>query len=214
MSGKTVLYARVSSLEQRTDRQVTGISVDKVFEDKCSGKDTNRPQLQACLEYLRDGDTLVVHSIDRLARSLRDLLNIVQELLARKVSIRFIKEGMDFNGDNPNPTQDLYLNILGAVAEFERALIKERQAEGIALARQRNAYDKCGRKCLLTPKQIDEIKLRLANGEPLAPIAREYKVSRQTIYLHCKGYKKDWNPGWLEKSSKKSSNFFSAEQRY
>ena len=191
MSGKTVLYARVSSLEQRTDRQVTGISVDKVFEDKCSGKDTNRPQLQACLEYLRDGDTLVVHSIDRLARSLRDLLNIVQELLARKVSIRFIKEGMDFNGDNPNPTQDLYLNILGAVAEFERQMIRERQAEGIALARQRNAYDKVGRKCLLTPTQIDEIKLRLANGEPLAPIAREYKVSRQTIYLHCKGYKKD-----------------------
>ena len=191
MSGKTVLYARVSSLEQRTDRQVTGISVDKVFEDKCSGKDTNRPQLQACLEYLRDGDTLVVHSIDRLARSLRDLLNIVQELLARKVSIRFIKEGMDFNGDNPNPTQDLYLNILGAVAEFERALIRERQAEGIALARQRNAYDKCGRKCLLTPTQIDEIKVRLANGEPLAPIAREYKVSRQTLYRHCVGYKKD-----------------------
>ena len=191
MSGKTVLYARVSSLEQRTDRQVTGISVDKVFEDKCSGKDTNRPQLQACLEYLRDGDTLVVHSIDRLARSLRDLLNIVQELLARKVSIRFIKEGMDFNGDNPNPTQDLYLNILGAVAEFERALIRERQAEGIALARQRNAYDRCGRKPSLTPKQIDEIKLRLANGEAIAPIAREYKVSRQTIYLHCKGFKKN-----------------------
>ena len=191
MSGKTVLYARVSSLEQRTDRQVTGISVDKVFEDKCSGKDTNRPQLQACLEYLRDGDTLVVHSIDRLARSLRDLLNIVQGLLARKVSIKFIKEGMEFNGDKPNPTQDLYLNILGSVAEFERALIRERQATGIALARQRNAYDKCGRKPSLTPKQIDEIKLRLANGEPLAPIAREYKVSRQTIYLHCKGYKKD-----------------------
>ena len=190
MSGKTVLYARVSSLEQRTDRQVTGISVDKVFEDKCSGKDTNRPQLQACLEYLRDGDTLVVHSIDRLARSLRDLLNIVQELLARKVSIRFIKEGMDFNGDNPNPTQDLYLNILGAVAEFERQMIRERQAEGIALARQRNAYDRCGRKPSLTPKQIDEIKLRLANGEAIAPIAREYGVSRQTIYLNCKGYKR------------------------
>ena len=191
MSGKTVLYARVSSLEQRTDRQVTGISVDKVFEDKCSGKDTNRPQLQACLEYLRDGDTLVVHSIDRLARSLRDLLNIVQELLARKVSIRFIKEGMDFNGDNPNHTQDLYLNILGAVAEFERALIRERQAEGIALARQRNAYDRCGRKPSLTPKQIEEIKARLALGEPLAHLAKEYSVSRQTIYVNCKGYKKD-----------------------
>ena len=191
MSGKTVLYARVSSLEQRTDRQVTGISVDKVFEDKCSGKDTNRPQLQACLEYLRDGDTLVVHSIDRLARSLRDLLNIVQGLLARKVSIKFIKEGMEFSGDKPNPTQDLYLNILGSVAEFERALIRERQAEGIALARQRNAYDKCGRKPSLTPKQIEEIKARLALGEPLAHLAKEYSVSRQTIYVNCKGYKKD-----------------------
>ena len=191
MSGKTVLYARVSSLEQRTDRQVTGISVDKVFEDKCSGKDTNRPQLQACLEYLRDGDTLVVHSIDRLARSLRDLLNIVQGLLARKVSIKFIKEGMEFSGDKPNPTQDLYLNILGSVVEFERALIRERQAEGIALARQRNAYDKCGRKPSLTPKQIEDIKARLALGEPLAPIAKEYGVSRQTIYVNCKGFKKD-----------------------
>ena len=191
MSGKTVLYARVSSLEQRTDRQVTGVSVDKVFEDKCSGKDTNRPQLLACLEYLRDGDTLVVHSIDRLARSLRDLLNIVQGLLARKVSIKFIKEGMEFSGDKPNPTQDLYLNILGSVAEFERALIRERQATGIALARQRNAYDKCGRKPSLTPKQIEEIKARLALGEPLAHLAKEYSVSRQTIYVNCKGYKKD-----------------------
>ena len=191
MSGKTVLYARVSSLEQRTDRQVTGISVDKVFEDKCSGKDTNRPKLIECLTYLRDGDTLHCHSIDRLARSLRDLLNIVEDLLGRGVKIIFHKEGMEFGGSNPNPSQALYLNILGAVAEFERQMIRERQAEGIALARQRNAYDRCGRKCLLTPKQIDEIKLRLANGEPLAPIAREYKVSRQTIYLHCKGYKKD-----------------------
>ena len=191
MSGKTVLYARVSSLEQRTDRQVTGISVDKVFEDKCSGKDTNRPQLQACLEYLRDGDTLVVHSIDRLARSLRDLLNIVQGLLARKVSIKFIKEGMEFNSDTSNPTQDLYLKILGAVAEWERQMIRERQREGILLARQRNAYDKCGRKPSLTPKQIEEIKARLALGEPLAHLAKEYSVSRQTIYVNCKGYKKD-----------------------
>ena len=191
MSGKTVLYARVSTLEQRTDRQLAGVSADKVFEDKCSGKDTNRPQLQACLEYLRDGDTLVVHSIDRLARSLRDLLSIVQGLLARKVSIKFIKEGMEFNGDKPNPTQDLYLNILGSVAEFERALIRERQATGIALARQRNAYDKCGRKPSLTPKQIEDIKGRLSRGETVSALAKEYGVSRQTIYVNCKGFKKD-----------------------
>ena len=191
MSGKQIGYIRVSTIDQNTDRQLHGIELDKVFEDKCSGKDTNRPQLKACLEYLRDGDTLVVHSIDRLARSLRDLLNIVQDLLARKVSIRFVKENMDFNGDKPNPTQDLYLNILGAVAEFERQMIRERQKEGILLARQRNAYDKCGRKPSLTPKQIEEIKGRLALGEPLAPIAKEYGVSRQTIYVNCKGFKKD-----------------------
>ena len=191
MSGKQIGYIRVSTIDQNTDRQLHGITLDKVFEDKCSGKDANRPQLKACLEYLRDGDTLVVHSIDRLARSLRDLLNIVQDLLARKVSIRFVKENMDFNGDKPNPTQDLYLNILGAVAEFERQMIRERQKEGILLARQRNAYDKCGRKPSLTPKQIEDIKARLALGEPLAPIAKEYGVSRQTIYVNCKGFKKD-----------------------
>ena len=191
MNGQQIGYIRVSTVTQNTDRQLHGIELDKVFEDKCSGKDTNRPKLTECLAYLRDGDTLHCHSIDRLARSLRDLLNIVEDLLGRGVKIVFHKEGMEFGGSNPNPSQALYLNILGAVAEFERQMIRERQAEGIALARQRNAYDKCGRKCLLTPKQIDEIKLRLANGEPLAPIAREYKVSRQTIYLHCKGYKKD-----------------------
>ena len=191
MSGKKIGYVRVSTVEQHTDRQLAGITLDKVFEDKCSGKDTNRPQLTACLEYLRDGDTLYIHSIDRLARSLRDLLDIVQGLLARKVSIKFIKEGMEFNSDTTNPTQDLYLKILGAVAEFERQMIRERQREGILLARQRNAYDKCGRKPSLTPKQIEEIKARLALGEPLAHLAKEYSVSRQTIYVNCKGYKKD-----------------------
>ena len=191
MSGKQIGYIRVSTIDQNTDRQLHGIELDKVFEDKCSGKDTNRPQLKACLEYLRDGDTLVVHSIDRLARSLRDLLNIVQDLLARKVSIRFVKENMDFNGDKPNPTQDLYLNILGAVAEFERQMIRERQKEGILLARQRNAYDKCGRKPSLTPKQIEDIKGRLSRGETVSALAKEYGVSRQTIYVNCKGFKKD-----------------------
>lgn len=191
MSGKKIGYVRVSTVEQHTDRQLAGITLDKVFEDKCSGKDTNRPQLTACLEYLRDGDTLYIHSIDRLARSLRDLLNIVQGLLARKVSIKFIKEGMEFNSDTSNPTQDLYLKILGAVAEFERQMIRERQREGILLARQRNAYENCGRKPSLTPKQIEEIKARLALGEPLAHLAKEYSVSRQTIYVNCKGYKKD-----------------------
>ena len=191
MNGQQIGYIRVSTIDQNTDRQLHGIELDRVYEDKCSGKDTNRPKLTECLAYLRSGDTLHIHSIDRLARSLRDLLNIVEDLLARGVKIVFHKEGMTFDGVNPNPSQALYLKVLGSVAEYERALIRERQAEGIALARQRNAYDRCGRKPSLTPKQIEEIKLRLASGEAIAPIAREYKVSRQTIYLHCKGFKKD-----------------------
>ena len=191
MNGQKVGYIRVSTVDQNTDRQLHGIELDRMYEDKCSGKDTNRPALTECLSYLREGDTLVVHSIDRLARSLRDLLNIVQDLLARKVSIKFVKENMDFNGDKPNATQDLYLNILGAVAEFERQMIRERQKEGILLARQRNAYDKCGRKPSLTPKQIDDIKSRLALGEGVTSLAKEYGVSRQTIYVNCKGFKKD-----------------------
>ena len=191
MNGQQIGYIRVSTIDQNTDRQLHGIELDRVYEDKCSGKDTNRPKLTECLAYLRSGDTLHIHSIDRLARSLRDLLNIVEDLLARGVKIVFHKEGMTFDGVNPNPSQALYLKVLGSVAEYERALIRERQAEGIALARQRNAYDRCGRKPSLTHKQIEEIKLRLASGEAIAPIAREYKVSRQTIYIHCKGFKKD-----------------------
>ena len=191
MKGQQIGYIRVSTIDQNTDRQLHGIELDRVYEDKCSGKDANRPKLTECLAYLREGDTLHIHSIDRLARSLRDLLNIVEDLLARGVKIVFHKEGMTFDGVNPNPSQALYLKVLGSVAEYERALIKERQAEGIALARQRNAYDKCGRKPSLTPKQIEEIKARLALGEPLAHLAKEYSVSRQTIYVNCKGYKKD-----------------------
>lgn len=190
MTGKQIGYIRVSTLDQNTERQLHGVALDKVFEDKCSGKDTNRPALKECLAYLRDGDTLHIHSIDRLARSLRDLLNVVEELLRRGIKIVFHKENMNFDGINPNPTQALYLNILGAVAEFERQMIRERQREGIALAKQRNAYDRCGRKPSLSPKQIEEIKGRLANGEPLTSLAKEYGVSRQTIYVNCKGFNK------------------------
>ena len=101
MNGQQIGYIRVSTVTQNTDRQLHGIELDKVFEDKCSGKDTNRPKLTECLAYLRDGDTLHCHSIDRLARSLRDLLNIGEDLLGRGVKIVFHKEGMEFGGSNP-----------------------------------------------------------------------------------------------------------------
>ncbi len=182
-------YIRVSSvLQKNTERQLYGIQLDKVFEDKCSGKDTNRPQLQACLNYLRDSssDVFHIHSIDRLARNLRDLLNIIETVLSKGVTIHFHKENLIFTPDKNNPTQTLYLNILGAVAEFERELIRERQREGIAIARMRNAYKNVGRKKSLSSEQITEIKSKKEMGVPVTKLAKDYKVSRQTIYESIK----------------------------
>ena len=186
MSGKQIGYVRVSTVIQNTERQLHGIELDKVFEDRCSGKDADRPQLKACLEYLRDGDTLHCHSTDRLARNLQDLLHIVQTLLSRGVSIVFHKENMNFIAGKKDPFQELQLSILGAVASFEREMILERQKEGIALARKRNAYAKCGRKKALSNEQIKEICQRIQEGEKVTALAKEFGISRQTIYAYCR----------------------------
>ncbi len=151
-----------------------------------SGKDTNRPQLQACLDYIREGDVLHIHSIDRLARNLFDLLELVKTILAKGVTIKFHKENMVFTPDTENPTQTLYLNILGSIAQFERSLIRERQREGIAVAILKNAYKNVGRKPKLSPEQIADIKSKKELGIPVSRLARDYKVSRQTIYESIK----------------------------
>jgi len=176
---KRVGYIRVSTLDQNTDRQLDGVELDKVFTDKASGKDTARPQLQAALEYIREGDLLIVHSMDRLARNLDDLRKIVLGLTAKGVHVQFVKESLTFTGDD-SPMAELLLSMLGAVAQFERALIRERQREGIALAKKAGVYK--GRKPSLTPAQIAEIRQRAAAGEKKARLAGEYCVSRQTLY--------------------------------
>lgn len=177
--GKRVGYIRVSTVGQNTDRQLDGIELDKKFTDKVSGKDTNRPQLQAALEYLRDGDVLVVHSMDRLARNLDDLRKIVLGLTGRGVVVEFIKEHLTFTGED-NAMSNLLLSVMGAFAEFERSLIKERQREGIALAKKAGVYR--GRKPSLTPAQISEIRKRVKAGEQKTGLAAEFKISRQTLY--------------------------------
>lgn len=179
MNGQRVGYVRVSSVDQNTERQIDGVQVDKRFEDKASGKDTNRPQLVAALEYVRDGDTLVVHSMDRLARSLEDLRRMVRELTARGVKVEFVKENLTFTGED-SPMSNLLLSMLGAVAEFERSMIRERQREGIALAKERGVYK--GRKPVLTDTQVAEVVGRLAGGESATGLAREFGVSRATVY--------------------------------
>jgi DNA invertase Pin-like site-specific DNA recombinase len=177
--GKRVGYIRVSTLDQNTERQLDGIEVDKKFTDKASGKDTKRPQLYAALDFLREGDVLVLHSMDRLARNLDDLRKIVLGLTSRGVVVEFVKEHLTFTGED-NAMSNLLLSVMGAFAEFERSLIKERQREGIALAKKAGVYK--GRKPSLSAEKVQELRQRVEAGEKKAKLAKEYGVSRQTLY--------------------------------
>ena len=183
MTGQRIGYKRVSTLEQNTARQLDGIVVGKIFEDKASGKDTARPQLQAALEFCREGDTLVVHSMDRLARNVSDLRLLVNQLTARGVAVQFVKEHLTFTGED-SPMSNLLLSMLGAVAEFERALILERQREGIALAKAEGKYK--GRKPTLSASRVGELRQRVTSGEKKAALAREYGISRETLYSYIR----------------------------
>lgn len=181
-NGQQIAYIRVSSVGQNTARQLDGLALDKTFEDKVSGKDTNRPALQECLDYLREGDTLHVHSMDRLARNLDDLRRMVKELTGRGVAVKFHKEGLTFTGED-SPMATLLLSMLGAVAEFERSLIAERRQEGIAIAKAKGDVYK-GRKPSLSDEKAAELAKRAAAGENKAALAREFGISRATLYTY------------------------------
>ena len=183
--GQHVGYIRVSTLDQNTERQLDGINLAKVFTDKASGKDAKRPQLQAALNYLRDGDTLVVHSMDRLARNTLDLLQLVRDLNDKGVAVQFMKERLTFTGED-SPMAKLQLTILGAVAEFERSLIRERQREGIALAKAKGIYK--GRKRALDAARAEELRKRDADNKQRgrAALAREFGISRETLYQYLR----------------------------
>lgn len=186
MTGQLVGYGRVSSTSQNEARQVESLAgCDRLFIDKASGKSTDRPELTAALDYVRQGDTLRVPSMDRLARNTVDLLTLVKTLTERGVTVEFIKERLTFSGDRSDNIGQLMLTILGGIAEFERSLIRERQAEGIALAKERGIYK--GRKPALTPEQVTEARERVSAGVPKAAIARELGVSRQTLYAALGG---------------------------
>lgn len=191
MNGQRIGYVRVSSFDQNPDRQLEAVGVARVFTDRASGKDTQRPELDRMLAFVREGDTIVVHSMDRLARNLDDLRRIVQELTRRGVRIEFIKECLTFTGED-SPMANLMLSVMGAFAEFERALLRERQREGISLAKQRGAYR--GRRRSLSPDQIREVKRRIAAGEQKAQVARDMGISRETVYQ----YLKSGEPGQLD----------------
>ena len=177
-------YRRVSTEDQRLDRQHLG-TVDKTYEEKVSGKDRERPALAAALAYCRDGDTLRVHSVDRLGRSLSDLLAIVDELTQRGVAVEFVKEGMSFNPSAADPYAKLQLSMLASFAEFERSIARSRQEEGIALARQRGAYT--GRKPALSPDEVHAARRRREDGVALARLVRDHGVAKSTMVAALAG---------------------------
>ncbi len=181
MNGQRVGYTRVSTLEQNSDRQLDGVDVDRTFTDHVSGKDILRPELAAMLAFVRHGDIVVVHSMDRLARNLDDLRATVRGLTSRGVKVQFMKEQLTFTGDD-TAMATLLLSVMGAFAEFERALIRERQREGIALAKRRGAYR--GRRRALTANQVDQLRAAADAGRAKAALAREFGVSRETVYQY------------------------------
>ena len=185
MKGQRVGYVRVSTLDQNTQRQLEGVSLDKIFTDKVSGRDTNRPQLRAALNHVRAGDILIVHSMDRLARNVEDMLRLVRELNGKDVSVEFVKENMVFTAGSDDPRSVLMFTMLSAFSQFERALIKERQREGIALAKAKgNVYK--GRKPALGPDKVTELRKQVSAGANKSKLAKDFGISRETLYQYLK----------------------------
>jgi DNA invertase Pin-like site-specific DNA recombinase len=184
MSGQRIGYKRVSTVDQNTMRQLEGVAVDEIFEDKASGKSTaQRPALEAMLKHVRKGDVVLCHSMDRMARNLDDLRRTVLGLTSRGIRVEFVKEGLSFTGED-SALSKLLLSVMGAFAEFERSLILERQREGIAIAKTMGKYK--GRKHSLAPDKVSDLRKRVANGEAKTLLAHEYGISRETVYQYLR----------------------------
>ena len=174
-----VAYRRVSSADQNTDRQLPRETFDKEFEDKISAKDTNRPALHAMTEFVREGDTVVVHSIDRLARNLADLEALIQKLTNEGVTVQFRKESLTFSGGD-DAMQTLMLQMMGAFAQFERSMIRERQREGIQAAKV--AGKTMGRPPGLSPEQLKSMRAKRQAGVAIRKLQDEFDISRASVY--------------------------------
>lgn len=178
MTGQQIGYIRVSSDGQNTARQLEGIKLDKEFIDTMTGSTKNRPQLEECLNYLRKGDTLHVHSIDRLARNLRDLQEIIEGLVVKNVSVKFHSENLTFTGDD-NPMATLTLQMMGAFAEFERTITRTRQFEGIEAAKKQGKH--LGRPKL--EKSLVGIAMGFkTEGLSVVEISKRMNLSRPSVY--------------------------------
>lgn len=181
VSGHKVGYLRVSSVDQNVERQRAAVGqVDKVFEDYASGGSRKRPQLDDMLGYIRNGDQVRVASMDRLARSVIDLNQLTDEILSKGAQLVFVSENLTYSPGDSDPYAQFQMHLLGAVAQLERSLIRERQAEGIAQAKAAGKY--LGRAQALSPTEIETARNQIAEGVPKARVARALNISRSTLY--------------------------------
>ena len=173
-------YVRVSTILQNTERQLLDVPCDRTYEDKLSGKDTNRPQFQLMMSNLRKGDIVNIHSLDRVGRNTKDILDIVETIKDTGATIKFHKEGLTFDGSKNDLYSDLMLTILSGFAQFERNIILERQREGIAIAKAKGKYK--GGKQKFKSSDKEDIKRLISEGVSISQISRQMNCSRPTIY--------------------------------
>ncbi len=192
MSGKRIGYIRVSTVDQNPDRQLESITVDKKFIDYASAKSTNRPQLKCMLEFVREDDIIIVHSMDRLARNLKDLKELVDSLVSKKIQVHFLKENLQFSGEN-SATSNLVLHLMGAFAEFEYAFIRERQREGIEIAKKKGKFKGTAKK--LDAEKVEILKRDLLTRKTKTQIALDLGVSRFTLYRYMDKIKEEEDRG-------------------
>ena len=188
MTGKRIGYVRVSTTDQNPERQLEGVIIDKKFVEYASGKDVNRPQLKFLMEYIRDGDELFVHSVDRLARSARDLCNLVDFFLKKQVVVHFVRQNLTFNG-NDSPMAKFQLSVIGAVAELEREISLERQREGIAIAKRAGKYK--GKQTKLNSDMKEKIIEMMKTRETKSQIALDLNISRFSLYRYLDKIKEE-----------------------
>jgi len=174
-------YARVSSASQSLEVQLLKLKdCDKIFTEKASGRTSIRPQLQAALDWVREGDIFVITKLDRLARSTRDLLNIVNLLNEKSIEFYVIDQKID----TAKPAGKLLISMLGAIAEFENDLRKERQADGIELAKQKGVS--FGRKASLQKEEVDELRIKRKQGRLIKDLMIEFSISKASVYRYLR----------------------------
>jgi DNA invertase Pin-like site-specific DNA recombinase len=179
MTGKRIGYIRVSTVDQHPDRQLVDVQLDKKFIEFASASTINRPQLQTMMDFVREDDIVFVHSMDRLSRTVKDLKDVVTFLIEKNVKIKFVKEGLEFGRENSSISM-LMLHLLGAFAEFEHAFIRERQLEGVSIAKSKGRY-KGGHK-KLNESKIEVLRKELLTRKSKTQIAKELGICRQSLY--------------------------------